>query len=262
MEVPVVNPISLGRAGVQPVQLGPGHLVVAVPVLASTSAEAYRQWCQVADRGADLVEWRLDPLLTSGEAERAFAVAPSWREQESRPVLVTVRTAAEGGAWTAVPGEYLDWVERAGTWADAVDIELATPAVGELVDRSHQQGARVVLSRHVLAGSVDPGELQATLEQMVTLGADVVKVAWQVQSQVDVDQILAAQRWAAETLPVPAVIIGMGPAGQATRRGQAARLSAFTFGVGAVESAPGQLSIAELRAADLALGDEGEPSRA
>lgn len=241
-----------GRGGVRSATIrtsagGNKTAIITVPVMGDGPAETERQWAEAARRGADLIEWRLDAVggaadLTLGEELRCrFEI----------PVLATVRTVAEGGGFPLGPatqGLYRDLTLGSARWAEAVDVELSAPDAEQLTRQAQAHGADVVMSHHRFEPGVDLRVLKRRLSEMVELGADVAKVAWLAAGPADVRAVQEAQQWAAQNLPIPAVVIAMGEEGAPTRLGAAARHNAFTFAVAAKSSAPGQLSIETVRA--------------
>lgn len=241
----VAKILQLDRPGVQPLKLGAGTLVVACPVVAPSSLEIEEQWERAARKGADLVEWRFDRAV--GESPR---VGKSFRDLHRVPTIFTIRTRAEGGDFIFEPDTYRQLTLGGAAWADLVDVEVERPGSFDLVAAVQAQGAACILSNHVFDRPVDTVRLRDMLGEMEELGADVAKVAWMVRKESDLEAILQTQRWAEKTLPIPASVIGMGSLGQASRIGGPARASAFTFAVAGEPSAPGQLSIEAVLAAD------------
>ncbi|HYY05402.1 MAG TPA: type I 3-dehydroquinate dehydratase, partial [Candidatus Limnocylindria bacterium] len=102
----------------------------------------------VTAEDADLVELRGDLLADPG-ADALRALLGRLRAA-GRPVILTVRSAAEGG-------RPLDEARRRALYAaglpqaDAIDVEIASTAlVRELVPEARAAGRTVILSAHVL----------------------------------------------------------------------------------------------------------------
>lgn len=257
---------------------------VVVPLTGQTFAEVEEQWQDAAAAGADMVEWRLDFLegvagpgavqgVDLGEESAGSASMPgagggallgddaAWldtaarlaaelREKTGVPVLATFRTTAEGGRLPVDAnhaGRYRGLVQDTACWADAVDVELVRPGADHLI--AELSGlVPVVASFHSFEPGVDEEFLKDTLRHMEETGASVAKIAWMVGDQDDLETVLDAQLWAGRNMGTPALVIGMGEMGRATRLGAAAKRSAFTFATAGAASAPGQPSVEELRA--------------
>lgn len=227
------------------------NVMVAVPVMGATLAESRSQWAAAVQAGADLVEWRLDYLEEGvGQAEMA-ALAADMRARHGRPVLATYRTRRDGGSADFVSTvAYRQAVESVATWADLLDVEVSDPGAAQII-RDLAPIVPIVASFHDFTSSPSSGITKQLLEHMADLGASVAKVAWMVKDARDLEQVQAMQRWAAHSVGVPCVVIGMGALGTESRLGESARLSAFTFargvGPGNGESAPGQPTVQEIR---------------
>ncbi len=223
------------------------NAIVAVPVVGETLEESRAQWRAAKDAGADMIEWRLDFLDDAvGEDEKA-ALAQEMKGEFSLPLLATYRTDADGGRFRFTrPEGYREVVRSAAGFADMVDVEISVPGSTQLV-RELAATVPVVASFHDFTSGPSTGVTKQLLEHMEDLGAAVAKVAWMVGNGRDLEMVLSLQRWAAQNVEIPSVVIGMGPLGISTRLGESARISAFTFARGAQASAPGQPTVEEIR---------------
>ncbi len=253
-----VDSMQLGH-----LRLGHGELVVATPVVAKTLQEVRQQWGEARKLGADLIEWRLDHLEEVSEDEVA-ALGQEMLRTHGLPVIATYRTNQEGGLAQGESG-YLDPVSgrkselgeavlAAGSWANVVDIEMERVGSTELL---REMKVPVVASFHEFETAVSPDFLQKLLWRMVDSGAGIVKVAHHVDTDCELQAVLDLQGWAWNNLPVPAVVIAMGQKGIPSRVGHQARISAFTFASAGWSSAPGQLTIGQVRARDEGGNHEG-----
>lgn len=245
--------------------LNDGEVRVAVPLTAQNLREVEREWEHVAALRPDLIEWRLDALTPDRLDSSLAAIAElgmSLRRRFRIPVLATVRTSAEGGAYNGSDSHYREVVLATSTWADLVDVEVGRPGAARLIAKI-KAGAKdgrpgVVGSFHDFINPPSSGVTRQLLEHMQSLGCAVAKVAWMVRSDDDLGAVLAVQSWAAQNLQIPALVIGMGEAGRPSRLGAAARQSAFTFARGVRESAPGQPSVEAVRRSAGGRGEGGD----
>lgn len=236
-------------------RFGNQQLVTAIVPLTGASLESVKQqWVEAGQAGADLVEWRLDLLegiSDDSELQARIAGLAVWaRNAGLPPVLATYRTAFEGGALATTDAQYVALVQESATWADAVDVELVRHGAPQLILDLRKE-LPTVASFHNFDDHVDPEFLQTTLSVMAESGASVAKVAQNVGEPAGLGKILEVQDWAAKELPIPAVVIGMGPKAVASRLGDSALISAFTFATlgekPGEQSAPGQPTLAQLR---------------
>jgi 3-dehydroquinate dehydratase-1 len=234
------------------VRLGDGPPKVIVPVVGATAAELEEQAAAVVAAAPDLVEWRLD-LLAATEPETVVALGRALvAGLRGLPLLVTFRTAAEGGA-RDIDGDAYVALYRAlvgAGLADLVDVEAFLPetVVREVVALAHAAGVVVVVSNHDTAATPPADELVRRLTRMRDLGADVLKVAVLAKDGGDVLALLEAT-WRARALGRPVITMAMGDVGVVSRVGGGVFGSAATFGRVGRASAPGQPEVAALRAA-------------
>lgn len=182
------------------------------------------------------------------------------------PLLLTLRTAGEGGGlavtdreYEAILGRLLDGVAQVVMVA-AVDVEFARGCVPALAAQAHRVGVDVVASAHFFEFTPPRARIVELAVAMQEAGADVAKVAVMPRQDVDVLTVLAASAQARAHVEVPLVIMSMGSRGVVTRLGGARFGSALTFATaGGQESAPGQPPIEVVRQvwADLGWADLG-----
>ena len=206
-----------------------------------------------ADPAAELVELRLDPL-PADEFLNALALV---RSIVDKPLVVTIRTRAEGGELALTPDAYAAHcralLARGGV--DVLDIEWRACGAfrAELRDAAHAAGAAALFSEHHFdatpATDAMPVRVSAmasvadTLTGMADAGADIAKLAVMPRCAADAARLLEATARAADARPgTPLITMSMGPLGAVTRFCGGAFGSCATFGVtsGTSASAPGQ----------------------
>jgi len=236
--------------------------LLAVPVFARSLDELRRRLAAAAAAGADLIELRLD--LLEGVSDEDL-----WQLRREgaipRPLLLTIRSVPEGGAWDGPEDERIARLIRLGPIADYLDVELAAwrrsanlrQKVGLALRRAgrvSQEGGReeielaarrkLILSRHDLRGR--PPALHADWVAMLEEPlCGVVKLAWPARTVRDNFEAFDLLR----DSPRPAVVICLGEAGLPSRV-LAPKFGAFAGFAALAEdaaTAPGQLSAAELR---------------
>lgn len=195
-----------------------------------------------ADAGADLFELRVDQFSRHDPNH----VLGEIRKFAARPVLVTIRSAAEGGSWTASDDERLALYEAVLPHVDAVDVELSSVAIRDaVVAAAHLHAKPVILSFHDFQGMPTRADLDAIERDARAAGADIVKVAVMCRDgYTDVLELAAFTRAHAHK---GVVVIGMGPHGVVTRIYLPMIGSLFTFAAYGQGSAPGQLPLPVMR---------------
>ncbi|OLO69138.1 3-dehydroquinase [Actinomyces oris] len=271
---------------------GPGGLpAVAVSLTGPSLAQVRTQARRAVDAGADVLELRVDLLEEAGalaapgpldaataaaqvlECLRGLGEAIDGADADGvdadtgAPVLLTCRTAAEGGrahlddaAYGALLRSVLDGL---ADWAPerlpaAIDVEVQHGCLRQACEQAHGLGIGVVASFHDFEATPSDEVLEEVLARMACQGADLAKIAVWPTSADDVARLLGvcarATTGAGERggLGVPVAAMSMGALGAVSRVAPAFG-SALTFAVVPDEqglaraSAPGQLPIQDVR---------------
>ncbi len=188
----------------------------------------------------DWVEVRAD--LMGAEADAWLrAHAPS---SDLPPILLTIRSAREGGKWGGSEEERIQRYADLLPYVFAVDVELESEAFSEVAARARAAHRTVVGSFHDFHSTPDLDRLRALIARGERAGADIVKLAVWTASEEEVQRLANLLRH--PPAEVPLALMGMGPMGVASRLQLAAAGSVLVYGFLDSESAPGQLSSAEL----------------
>ena len=267
---------------------GPGGLpAVAVSLTGPSLAQARTQARSAIDAGADVLELRVDlleeagalaapaPLDAATAAAQVLECLRGLREaidttdgaDAGSPVLLTCRTAAEGGraqlddaSYGALLRSVLDGLTD---WAPerrpvAIDVEVQRGCLPQVCTQAHGLGVDVVASFHDFEATPADEVLEEVLARMAREGADLAKIAVWPTSVDDVARLLGvcarATAGAGERsgLGVPVAAMSMGALGAVSRVAPAFG-AALTFAVVPDEqgqaraSAPGQLPIQDVR---------------
>lgn len=189
--------------------------------------------------GADLIELRADLFPNPAPA----TVAAECARFAGMPRLLTVRSAAEGGGWRGDEAERLACILAGLPHAEALDIELsAAEVLGEAVDAAHAAGRTVIGSFHDFAATPDFSALEAVAASADRAGVDILKIAATCNTPEDLRR-LASFTLAHASRPL--AVMGMGPAGMASRIFFPALGSLLTYTFLGEPSAPGQLNCAD-----------------
>lgn len=236
------------------VVLGDGSPKIAVPIVATEQAAIIEQAKTVLAAQPDVIEWRIDFLASVLDPEKLKTAALDLRRTLGEtPLLTTFRTAKEGGNLAVDDETYFQIVRLVveNELTTAIDVELFHPKEGvmRIIKLAHDHGIKVIMSSHDFKQTPTDCEIYYRLHKMADLGADVAKIAVMPQNPADVLTLLSATHQANEKLGLPLITMAMGDLGKVTRIAGAVFGSALTFGTVGTASAPGQLSIADLRQA-------------
>jgi 3-dehydroquinate dehydratase-1 len=219
-----------------------GPLLVAVadrPAAIINSAEL-----DAAARAFDLVEARVD--LFAQQSLDGCAHDCARLEATGTPVILTIRTAAQGGRFAGPDAVRLTAFRAAiaaghASWVDVENDAAIVDAVAEAV--AARAGAQLIVSHHDFARTPPVDALLAIVDRCHAVPGAIAKVATTVTNDGDRQTLLEllARR------PDRTCVIGMGASAE-LRIELAARGSLLAYGYLEGATAPGQMSAAETRA--------------
>ncbi len=217
------------------------RIEIAVTIPAETLGRALALTRTAERYEADYIEFRLDSLRRIESLEKI-------PDSTDIPVIATNRKRSEGGRFKGTEKERIEsLVEAAKKGFDYVDIELSTENVKTIVREIQQAGSKPIISFHNLNGTLPESELDNILKREVDAGAYICKLVCSATKIEDncllLSFILKARRAAR------IVCFATGKLGIPSRVLSPLYGSAFTFASirKGLESAPGQLTISELR---------------
>jgi 3-dehydroquinate dehydratase-1 len=215
-------------------ELSAGKPVVAVSF---TDLDSARDIARARSAGVEIAELRIDLFA---RLEPAYVAAQIGR-LTGLPTLATVRLAEEGGAWKGSEGDRIGLYETVLPMVDGVDVELrATQVLETIAPLASVSGKLLVISHHDFEATAPYEVLADIARRAVAAGADIVKIAAQVNDDADI-AILARLL---DERPAPnLVVIGMGDRGRPTRLLFPHEGSLFTFAAqGDRATASGQIA--------------------
>jgi 3-dehydroquinate dehydratase-1 len=183
-----------------------------------------------------MIELRLDLVNEPIQAIKAVRLATT------KPIIATNRLKTEGGMFQGSERERIELLLQAAPFADFVDIELLAEQRDEFMARVNKP---VIVSYHDFLGMPDEDEMATILENMKKTGAIYAKIAVTPKNLRDNLRILGLLLDA----DMPLCVIAMGNIGRHLRAVAPLYGSVLTYGFVAKSSAPGQMSLAELRLA-------------
>ena len=233
---------------------GQAQPLICTPLVGRTPAAVLDELGVVLAKQPDLIEWRVDFFEDIGNFPVVLELASRIKEAAgSIPILFTCRSVMEGGQPVTLDGAGivdLHLAVCASRCADIIDYELGNPADGlsRLRQASRANDVAMIMSYHNFQATPEAPILEAKFMEAERLGADIGKVAVMPNGPGDVLTLLAATWRASESAGIPLIGMSMGGLGSVTRMVGGVFGSAVTFAIGAAGSAPGQVSIDDLRA--------------
>jgi len=235
---------------------------LALSITAADIDELRANLAGAQDAGADLIELRLDLMDEVADADLRQLLESA---RPAAPLIFTIRSRAEGGAWDGDDTDRISRLIDLGPLADWLDVELATwqksanirQKVGLALRRAgliSQSGGveeidqarprRLILSHHDTQSR--PSTLSADLVAMLSAeDCAVPKLAWRARTVRDNFEAFELMR----TSPKPLIAVCLGELGLMSRV-LARKFGAFaTFAAlrPGQETADGQIDIAALR---------------
>ena len=217
-----------------------GSPKICVSITEKDSTRAAESIRRIERYEPDLVELRIDYMQQPLDLE-------SVRNTTKLPIIATNRSSDQGGILHRPDAERLaTLLEACDAGFDYVDLELNTSSKEGFVDYVKDAGVKLIISYHDFKGTPKKDLFIEILNREIELGADVCKIVGTAVSPMDNITYLV---FLAETPENDLVCFSMGRQGVMSRIFSPLFGGAFTYAStqSGMESAPGQLTIADLR---------------
>ncbi len=216
--------------------------LICVPVTAKNKNDLLSDLQLVTKSGADIIEWRVDHYL-----DDIFDVSDTVIACGT-PIILTYRTTTEGGEGD--PTAYEAILDKAITLDNlcAIDIELSLgeAKVQHYIKKAKEKNITSIVSSHYFYHTPTEAEMSDIFKKMISLGADIPKLAVMPKSFHDVLALMkVSYNISRETDPI--IAISMGELGKCTRLCPSQMGSCLTFATVTKASAPGQVEIDVLK---------------
>ena len=206
-------------------------------VVAAVTEDAPRKAREAREAGADAVEIRIDMYADGTEGALG-----DLRDCDALPVIATNRTTDE-----QTEEERVETLVDATEHAEAVDIDISSPdeSIESVVDAAHDNDVTVIASHHDFDRTPPIDSMMETLERAWQVG-DVAKLAVTPEDEGDVLDLLRLTLEACDH-DSPFCAISMGALGSYTRFVAPLYGSCLTYASYGSGTAPGQLTVREVR---------------
>jgi len=221
---------------------------VCVALAAKDQVEALDQIGKAEDLGADLIEVRFD-FMEEVVGLRDISASTSI------PLIATYRLRDQGGMKQVIEADRVNVLLKAASVGfDYVDLELTMPALSSAVQQVKALGAEVIVSDHDFEGTPPLSSLKEKVEKMIAVGVDVCKLIPMAKRASDNLNCFSLIREKGGKTRI--VCFAMGEMGILSRVLSPVLGAEFTYASlqSSRETAPGQLTIQELREIYLAMG--------
>ena len=229
---------------------------VCIPLTGETGEALLAEIDAALTQTPDFLEWRRDYFKEEEPAAEAAVLKKL--AGCGVGVIYTFRAAAEGGVCDVCDADRLAAISRCVTAgaADYIDVELDSApdffqAVRNILSDSN---CKLLLSHHNFERTYAMEETVEILRRMEAAGAEVLKLAMTPKNREDLRREITAVQNYSLACDKPIVMIAMGDLGKITRLIPDILGGSLSYASGRTGTAPGQMTVAEIRAARQALG--------
>lgn len=224
--------------------------VFCIPLVSENLESLTKEIEAVRSMNPDFVEWRVDYFKGSEEElKKAFEQVSKLRDF-GIGVIFTPRDEREGGMRPIDRSERMNLIEQAlAHQMNYIDLETAMPSEEREAIRGMLEGTetQVIASHHDFKETLPEEDIIRSLEESLSLG-DLPKLAMMCENEEDYQMIRRAGARFKDAHPEqPIILIGMGEFGISGRVYPEELGSNLSFASGVGSSAPGQVSLDEIR---------------
>ncbi|KPU43305.1 3-dehydroquinate dehydratase [Oxobacter pfennigii] len=238
---------------VKDVTIGGKVPAVCIPLVARTKEELVTECENISGLKPDIVEWRADYFDgAEDEQDLVNALINIRNLLPDYPVIFTCRMIEEGGV-KAISKEIRAAMAKTAIRSglvDIVDFELINGGeiLAGIIDEGRKANIYVVVSHHNFAATPPKEVIINKLLDAQNFGGDIAKIAVMPEGMKDVLTLLEATlEFKEKHAKIPFISISMSGKGAISRTAGHLFGSCLTFASGTKASAPGQISIDDLR---------------
>ncbi len=250
------------------VTIGSGRPKICASITETTRKAIIAAADILMQRSIDIVEWRIDFYEDVDQWDQVKETLQRLKMSlAGKPMMVTFRTAAEGGEREISIEDYKTLLTQVADsrCAQMIDVEIfkevsyeerkeaeQSPQIQEklrnLMDWIENLREKVVVvgSYHDFDKTPCDEELYARMDMIAETGVDIPKMAVMPQNKRDVLRLMTFTLEESEKLDKPLITMSMGKIGSVSRAMGEAFGSAVTFGSAGQASAPGQIAVSRL----------------
>lgn len=218
--------------------------MICVAISAETTSSAIEKSRQAIERGANYIEVRIDHFKDPFSVDFTELV-----EKINSRLIITIRKPDEGGQYPFQETERLNLIKKCIiTKPYAVDIEfsLNTEKISELIQEMKDNSVKTILSFHDFKKTPEIDSMKKIILKAVRFQADIVKIIGTGNSIEDNLKMLTLPLFAKEN-KIEIIAFAMGQKGTVSRILSPIFGAKFTFAALDKPTAPGQISIDEMK---------------
>ena len=223
---------------------------ICVSILPKNDLEAITLIEKAETAQADFIEVRLDSFETSRKLSDLSA-------HTRTPLIATNKLIIEKGRFQGTEAErQKTLLDAAESGFEYIDVDLSNPKLQDTIKSLKELGAKPIVSFHKFDGALTVPEMNAILEKQLASGASVCKI---ISTAKQVQDNLTALNFISENAgKTKLVCFCMGEQGKVSRLLSPVFGAFFTFASleEGSETAPGQISIREMKTAYSLLGQK------
>ncbi len=235
------------------VQFGEGKPKICVPIVERNRETILSYAERALDMAPDLLELRIDWFEGLYNVETVVSLLKDLRDVIGDTVLLfTIRTVGEGGEADISLEDYETLCARVceSGWIDLIDVEafITDGLLKRVTEVAHRNQVYVVASNHDFEKTPEEQEIVRRLIYMDENGADIPKIAVMPKTERDVLTLLSATlQYQEQGGSKPVITMSMGKMGVISRMAGELTGSTVTFATAGQVSAPGQITVNEMK---------------
>ncbi|PHK48814.1 type I 3-dehydroquinate dehydratase [Staphylococcus edaphicus] len=201
----------------------------------------------------DIIELRVDQWADFNESHFADIAKDISELEFNKKLLVTYRTAHQGGEGQLTDEAYIQVLEKIVNmqYVDMLDVEFeqsgSLKPLQDIIDLAHKNQIQVVLSHHNFKETPKLEAIKHLYYKMQQLESDYIKVAVMPHSKQDVLNLLSAMSETADHVSQHVVGIAMSKIGLISRTAQGVFGGSISYGCLDTPKAPGQIHVLSLK---------------
>ena len=242
----------MNRVKVKDIVFNEGAPKICIPLVGKTEQAILDKVDFLNTVDFDLVEFRVDFYEDVENFGKVKELLEKIRQKYNKTLLFTFRTKEEGGEYEMSEEKYFQLNHEAikSGYIDLVDVELfsSQDKIEELIALAKEKNVKVIMSNHDFFKTPEKAEIVNRLVKMQEYDADITKIAVMPQCEEDVLTLLSATlEMKKEKGDRPCITMSMASLGIISRLSGELFGSCMTFAAAKEVSAPGQVSVKEVR---------------